>query len=260
MGWVSSIVRRVKKHLFWVPAILKKQVLRSRPVRSILARQLGKGLTNILEIHLLAVCGVGCKWVLAWALTTPILHQPRAGAGADLIQLVGEWAVDILVPVMFALRWHSHFSDWIYWTFKTPLRSLAYKIQHMRPNDLAQYFRVKYGILVPILCYLGFVVTFIPLSPAFIQICLIQTLLIHLIQDFWPLRRFCRAPAGASTLASSPPVTAPRPAESPKAPCPIESPKARWITSSPKAPWRPIVQAHIPLGAAADPFQNVTFD
>lgn len=104
------------------------------------------------------------------------------------VQVGLEWGVDIMIPVVFALQFHESFSQLVCWTFERPLKSLARRIQYMRPNDPYQFLRIKYSIMVPILVYIGILVTVFPLSRAFLQICLIQTLIIQSFKDLWLLR------------------------------------------------------------------------
>jgi hypothetical protein len=193
MGWIrtiKSVMQSMKYKLFHIPTTLKKKVIRSKSVRSLLSKQLGRVLTGILEIHILALAGLGLKWASNYAIQCAFSDQRCYDDNYHPINLetACEWTIDILIPTIFALSWHDSFLSLVCWTFERPLISLARRIQYMRPNDPYQFLRIKYIILMPCLMYIGTIVTLFPLSRNFIQICLVQTLIIHVIKDFWPLR------------------------------------------------------------------------
>lgn len=200
MGWIrtiKSLVGNVQSKFVHIPSTLKKKLIRSKSVRSVLSKQLGRVLTGILEIHILALAGIGLKWGTS-CIIQYIWYDSMCGQdGATRYELsytpyyletVCEWVIDIGIPAIFALSWHDPFLALVCWTFERPLFSLARRIQYMRPNDPYQFLRIKYIILVPCLLYIGAIVTLFPLSRNFIQICLAQTLIIQGIKDFWPLR------------------------------------------------------------------------
>jgi len=195
MGWIrtiKSLYNSARQTLSRVPSTLKKKVIRSNPVRSVLVGQLGRIFTSVVEMHILSIACIGLKWAVysgaLYMVGDPQCEDPGSNYFHTSLILC-DWAVDILIPVVFALQCHTSFVSLITWTFERPLYSLARRIQYMRPNDIYQFLRIKYTILVPVLLYVGLIVFVSPLNQEFILICLVQTLIIQSLTDFWPLRQ-----------------------------------------------------------------------
>ena len=247
MGWIRTVrglLRTAKHKLLRIPHVLKKKAIRSQIVRSVLSKQLGRLLTAILEIHILALSGYTLKWT-----TRKTAHHIFLTNPAPYMETVCEWTIDILLPTVFALQWHEPFLSFVCWTFDRPLVSLARRIQYMKPNDPYQFLRVKYSILVPCLLYVGAVITMTTVDSKFIQVCLFQTLVTQAMQDLWPLRQDWMPEPGPTpskiTLLTNESIP----------PCGIVD------NDSNKLPRKNTVQVHTshfpPL--KADPFSNVSF-
>ena len=197
MGWIrtfKSIFFETAESVTKVPSILKKKVVRSKHVRNILVGKLGTILTSLVEMHVLAVLCIGLKWTTISTIQfayqtflTQFLEQESC-IEFPIMGMIIYWCIDIVVPVFFSLHLHQSFVSFICWMFETPLYSLAKRIQYMRPNDIYQFYRIKYSILLPVLLYLSVIVYLVPVSKEFVYICLLQTCLIQLLTDFWPLR------------------------------------------------------------------------
>lgn len=188
MGWfrtIKSAFHFVAQKIYNVPTRIKKKVLRSKPIRSLLASQLGKILTSIVETHVLAATCILFKWTCWTGLVATTTHNQTL----HTLDTVQSWAIDIFVPVVFALKCHDSFYQLIVWTFERPLQSLARRIQYMRPNDPFHFLKIKYSLMIPIFSYVGGLFWISPISSSFVHICLVQTLIIQSLTDFWPLRQ-----------------------------------------------------------------------
>lgn len=191
MGWIrtfKSVFKTVRTSLSKIPAALKKKAIRSKPVRAILVSQLGRALTSLFELHILALASVALKVGASTALAACTQNPPF------YVDTGVEWTIDIFVPVFFSLQCHAAFQQLVTWTFERPLYSLARRIQYMRADDPYQFYRIKYLILVPLLAYAWILLWLVPLSREFLHICIGQTLIINVLTDYWPLRHeldFC---------------------------------------------------------------------
>ncbi len=181
MGWIRTLkglFSTAHATLMRVPTLFKKKVIRSKHLRTVLAAQLGRILTSLLELHVLALTSFFLKRV------THSFHTGHVWSDCCV-----EWAIDITVPVLFSLQIHEPFRALICWTFERPLRSLARRIQYMRPNDPYQYYRVKYLILLPSCVYVWCILWVVPVSRELLHLCILQAIIIQGLTDLWPLRK-----------------------------------------------------------------------
>ena len=196
MGWFSTIragFRHLRRAIAKAPKLVKKKVIRSKPIRSILVKHLGRALTSLFEVHILTLSSLALKIIGLRAIEW---WAPPDTPTCAALRVALEWSIDILVPTAFALQLHEPFRCFVAWTFERPLHSVARRIQYMRTDDPFQFYRIKYGILVPVLVYAWCLMWLVPISREILHICLFQTLLIHLLTDFWPLRHTLGLDAG----------------------------------------------------------------
>lgn len=175
--YVSSAQRKFSR----TGTYIKKRVLRSKSVRAILAKQIGRVAVAIFELHVLAVMSVVCNTALSGVATC--LAMPRWA-----LTCCG-WVMDVAIPVMFALEIHEPLTMFVVSVMSSPLHSIARRIQYVKVGNVYNFYKIKYSILGPVFVYAFVVVLVLPITREFLCTCLVQSLMINLLTDFWPRRK-----------------------------------------------------------------------